>query len=136
MSWSPDPFDIADVRMAATKALNSPASIPGKPYVAPRVEGAGSNLGFGLKKREALVRTAGSDFSGGFFEVVSTKRDNIHASVCAQCGNPNNLRLHGMQEEVLLFERMSEGQSSSYVSPLAICLTTFLADTLEGASQV
>jgi len=64
--------------MAVTKALNSLTSIPGKQYVAPMVEGAGSNLGFGLKRREALVRTVDSDLSGGFFEeVVSTKRDNI-----------------------------------------------------------
>ena len=94
VSWSPDWFDIEDARMAVTKALNSPTSIPGKLYVAPLVEGAGSSLGFGLKKREALVRTVDSDSSGGFFEeVVSTKRDNIRASACAQCGNPNNLRL-------------------------------------------
>ena len=49
--------------MAITKALDSPTSIPGKLYVAPRVEGAGSNLGFG-EKREALVMTVDSDFSG------------------------------------------------------------------------
>jgi len=94
VSWSPDWFDIEDARMAVTKALNSPTSIPGKQYVAPLVEGAGSNLGFGLKKKEALLRTMDSDLSGGFFEeVVPTKRDNIRASACAQCGNPNNLRL-------------------------------------------
>jgi len=94
VTWSPDWFDIEDARMAVTKALNSPTSIPGKQFVAQLVEGAGSNLGYGLKKRQALVRTVDSDFSGGFFEeVVSTKRDNIRASACAQCGNPNNLRL-------------------------------------------
>jgi len=75
VSWSPDWFDIEDARMAVTEALNSPTSIPGKQYVAPLVEGAGSSLGFGLKKREALVRTVDSDSSRGFFEeVVSTKR--------------------------------------------------------------
>jgi len=94
VSWSPDWFDIEDARMAVAKALDSPMSIPGKQYVSPLVEGAGSNLGFGLKKKEALLRTVDSDLSGGFFEeVVSTKRDNIRASACAQCGNPNNLRL-------------------------------------------
>jgi len=40
-----------------------------------------------------------------------------------------------MQEEVLLFKRMSEGQSSC-VPSLAIGLTKILADTLEGAPQV
>ena len=93
-SWSPDWFDIGDARMVVAKVLNSPTSIPGKQYVAPLVEGAGSNFGFGLKKREALVRTVDSDFSGGFFEeVISTKRDNIHVFACAQCGSPNNFRL-------------------------------------------
>jgi len=29
VSWSPDWFDIEDARMAVTKALNSPTSIPG-----------------------------------------------------------------------------------------------------------
>ena len=131
-------------------------SIPGKQYVAPLVEGAESNLGFGLK-REALMRTVDSDFSGGFFEeVISTKRDNIHAPACAQCGNPINFRLctgykghycakerqkvgrrqpeqlqavHGMREEVLLFERMPEGRSSSCVSPLTIGLNLFRRHT-------
>ena len=84
---------IDDAQMAVTKALDSPMSIPGKQYVAPLVEGAGSNLGCRLKKRETVVRTVDSDFSEGFSEeVVSTKRD-IHASACAQCGNPNNLGL-------------------------------------------
>jgi len=93
VSWSLDWFDIDDARMTVTKALNGPTSIPGRQYLAPLVEGAGSNLGFGLKKRETLVRTLDSDFSGGFFEeVILTKRDNIRASACAQCGNPNNLR--------------------------------------------
>lgn len=94
LPWSPDWFDTEDARMAVMRALNSPTSVPGKQFVSPLVEGAGSSLGFGLKKREVLVRTLDSDLSGGLIEeVVSTRRDNIRATACAQCGNPNNLRL-------------------------------------------
>ena len=57
VSWSPDRPDIDDARMAVTKGLSSPTSIRGKLYAAPVIEGAGSSLGFGLKKREAVVRT-------------------------------------------------------------------------------
>jgi len=45
VSWSLDWFDIDDARMTVTKALNGPTSIPGRQYLAPLVEGAGSNLG-------------------------------------------------------------------------------------------
>ena len=138
VSWSPDWFDIEDARAAVTKALNSPTSIPGKQYVAPLVEGAGSSLGFGLKKREALVRTADSDSSGGFFEeVVSTRRDNIRAAACAQCGNPNNLRIcTGCRKRYYCSKGCQKVGRSFRVLLLPIGLTAFLVDTLEGAAQV
>jgi len=73
VSWSPDWFNIDDSGMVVTKTLNSPTSIPGKQHVAPLVESAGSNLGFGLKKREALVKTVDSNlfwrvFQGGHLD--------------------------------------------------------------------
>jgi len=62
------------------------------------------------------------------------KGDNMRAPACGQCGNPNNLRLcTGCKKR---YCRSKECQKVSRVSSLTIGLTTFLADALEGASQV
>ena len=137
MSWSLDWFDTDDARMAVTKALNSPTSIPGKQYVVPLVEGAGSDLGFGLEKREALVRAVDSDFSGGTFEeVISTKRDNIHAPACAQCGNPNNLTLCTGYKKRYYYSKECQKVGRRHVSLRLQLVSTLFVDTLEGAPQV
>lgn len=89
-----DKFDLEDARKAVVDALNSHGSVAGRGFTTRLGEGA-TLAEMMRQKGQTIKRTPDvlNPSSGYWEETVSTKRDNLRKTACANCGSPNDLKV-------------------------------------------
>lgn len=89
-----DKFDVEDARRAVANALNSHGSVAGRGFTTRLSEG--NTLAEMMRQKgQAIKRTPDilNPTGGVWEETISTKRDNLRKSACANCGSPNDLKV-------------------------------------------